>query len=35
MMVTSALRGIFRENPSSRNEILSLMYGHNEKMSNL
>lgn len=26
-MVTSALRGIFRENPSSRQEILSLMYG--------
>jgi GTP cyclohydrolase I len=27
IMVTSALRGIFQENPSSRNEILSLMYG--------
>jgi GTP cyclohydrolase I len=26
-MVTSALRGIFKENPSSRAEILSLMYG--------
>ena len=26
IMVTSALRGIFKENPSSRNEILSLMY---------
>jgi len=26
-MVTSALRGIFQENPSSRSEILSLMYG--------
>lgn len=25
-MVTSALRGIFKENPSSRSEILSLMY---------
>ena len=25
-MVTSALRGIFKENPSSRNEILTLMY---------
>jgi len=25
-MVTSALRGIFKENPSSRNEILSLIY---------
>jgi GTP cyclohydrolase IA len=27
IMVTSALRGIFRENLSSRHEILSLMYG--------
>jgi len=27
MMVTSALRGIFKENPASRAEILSLMYG--------
>ncbi|MFT3787456.1 MAG: GTP cyclohydrolase I FolE [Tepidisphaeraceae bacterium] len=27
VMVTSALRGIFRENASSRSEILSLMYG--------
>jgi len=26
-MVTSALRGIFKENPSSRTEVLSLMYG--------
>ena len=26
VMVTSALRGIFKENPSSRNEILPLMY---------
>src|SRR5437764_12182636 len=26
-MVTSALRGIFKENPSSRSEILALMYG--------
>ena len=25
-MVTSALRGIFKENPSSRSEILTLMY---------
>ena len=28
VMVTSALRGIFKENPSSRAEILSLMYGN-------
>jgi GTP cyclohydrolase I len=28
-MVTSALRGIFKENPSSRAEILSLMHGSN------
>ena len=27
VMVTSALRGIFKDNPPSRNEILSLMYG--------
>jgi GTP cyclohydrolase IA len=27
IMVTSALRGVFKENPSSRSEILSLMYG--------
>ena len=27
IMVTSALRGIFKENPASRAEILSLMYG--------
>jgi GTP cyclohydrolase I len=26
-MVTSALRGIFKENPSSRAEMLSLIYG--------
>ncbi len=31
-MVTSALRGIFKENPSSRSEILSLMhYGNGQK----
>lgn len=28
-MVTSALRGIFKENPASRSEILSLMHGTN------
>jgi GTP cyclohydrolase I len=27
IMVTSALRGIFKENPSSRAEVLSLMHG--------
>jgi GTP cyclohydrolase I len=27
MMVTSALRGIFKKDPRSRNEILSLMHG--------
>ena len=27
IMVTSALRGIFKDNPPSRNEILSLIYG--------
>ena len=27
VMVTSELRGIFKENPASRSEILSLMYG--------
>jgi GTP cyclohydrolase IA len=27
VMVTSALRGLFKENPSSRAEVLSLMYG--------
>lgn len=27
VMVTSALRGIFRENPSSRNEIITLLHG--------
>jgi GTP cyclohydrolase I len=26
IMVTSALRGIFKENPSSRSEILTLIY---------
>jgi GTP cyclohydrolase I len=30
-MVTSALRGIFKENPSSRSEMLSLIYGTNGK----
>jgi GTP cyclohydrolase I len=30
VMVTSALRGIFRENPGSRSEVLSLMYGQGE-----
>lgn len=33
VMVTSALRGIFRKNPSSRNEILALMYGQAERSS--
>jgi GTP cyclohydrolase I len=28
MMVTSALRGIFKENPASREEILTLMYAN-------
>src|SRR5438876_3523384 len=28
VMVTSALRGIFKESPSSRAEVLSLMYAH-------
>jgi GTP cyclohydrolase I len=28
VMVTSALRGIFKENPSSRAEILALMAGN-------
>jgi GTP cyclohydrolase I len=28
-MVTSALRGIFKENPASRSEILALMHGTN------
>ena len=27
VMVTSALRGIFKENPSSRNEVLALIHG--------
>ena len=27
MMVTSALRGIFKRDPRSRNEVLSLMHG--------
>jgi GTP cyclohydrolase I len=31
-MVTSALRGIFKENPSSRNEILTLMYSSDAKL---
>jgi GTP cyclohydrolase IA len=30
-MVTSALRGIFKENPSSRSEILTLMYSDTSK----
>jgi len=30
-MVTSALRGIFRENPGSRGEVLSLMYGTGDR----
>jgi GTP cyclohydrolase IA len=30
-MVTSALRGIFKENPASRSEILSLMYGQTKQ----
>jgi GTP cyclohydrolase I len=33
VMVTSALRGIFKENPSSRAEILSLMYARNDHQS--
>lgn len=33
VMVTSALRGVFQDNPSSRAEILTLMYsGRNEKL---
>ena len=31
-MVTSALRGIFKENPASRAEILSLMHGEGDRM---
>lgn len=31
-MVTSALRGIFKENPSSRAEILTLMYSSDTKL---
>jgi GTP cyclohydrolase I len=31
MMVTSALRGVFKESPSSRGEILALIYGTNGK----
>jgi GTP cyclohydrolase IA len=31
-MVTSALRGIFKENPASRSEILSLMYGQTKQV---
>jgi GTP cyclohydrolase I len=34
-MVTSALRGIFRENPGSRSEVLSLMYGQGEHSPSL
>lgn len=34
-MVTSALRGIFRENPGSRSEILSLMYGNTDRSTML
>src|ERR1051325_747738 len=30
-MVTSALRGIFKDNPASRSEVLSLMYGNTLK----
>jgi GTP cyclohydrolase I len=30
-MVTSALRGIFKENPASRNEVLALMWGDHSK----
>jgi GTP cyclohydrolase I len=29
IMVTSALRGVFKDNPSSRSEMLSLIYGTN------
>jgi GTP cyclohydrolase I len=32
VMVTSALRGVFKENASSRHEILSLMYGSNGRL---
>jgi GTP cyclohydrolase I len=31
VMVTSALRGIFKENPSSRSEILTLMYSERNR----
>ncbi len=31
-MITSALRGIFKENPSSRHEILTLMHGSRNGM---
>jgi GTP cyclohydrolase I len=31
LMVTSALRGLFQENPSSRGEILSLIFGRTER----
>lgn len=34
-MVTSALRGIFKENPSSRAELLSLVYGTDGKSRSL
>ncbi len=33
IMVTSALRGIFKDNPASRSEILSLMHFHNNMKS--
>jgi GTP cyclohydrolase I len=32
VMVTSALRGIFKDNAASRAEILSLMYGSNQRV---
>ena len=32
VMVTSALRGIFKDNPASRSEILTLMYPANSKL---
>ncbi len=31
-MVTSALRGIFKENPSSRAEVLALIHGHDGRV---
>lgn len=33
IMVTSALRGIFKDNPASRSEILALMYGEHPRTS--